>query len=158
MNSFLDYIPIFKQDIPLLIEQSLDTNEAKESIISMNQEQLQKGIDSKGTRIETIASQEQHSGYPYSRYTVKLRGEQGLQVQNVDLKDTGAFYDSMNVEVTKEQTKVLADFDKPDGNIMDNFNKSYDFLGLTKDNLKGFVQWCLFELFSINLRKSMNLQ
>jgi len=147
MNSFADYKPHLEIDIPELIFECLNTDEVKDAIIIINQdEQLKKGIDSLEQRIETIASQEENSGYPYSRFTVSERSQKGLQVQNVDLKDTGDFYNSFDVKVTKENTEVLADFDKPDGNILDNFDSKFEFLGLTKRNLENLVTWNILDI------------
>lgn len=152
MDKFSDYKKYFEIDIMSIIVDILNTNESKRMLINYNQEsQLSKGIDAKGQRIETIASQEQNSGFPYSRYTVKLRGESGLQVTNVDLKDTGEFWKSFDVKVTNESTEIFADFNKPDGNIMDNFERRFDFLGLTDENLEGFVWNYLFDILAKRL-------
>lgn len=152
MDKFTDYKKYFELDIQSMITDILNTNESKRMLINYNQEsQLSKGIDAKGQRIETIASQEQNSGFPYSRYTVKLRGESGLQVQNVDLKDSGEFWKSFDVKVTNENTEIIADLNKPDGNIMDNFESRFDFLGLTDENLEGFTWHYLFDILAEKL-------
>ena len=158
ITSFLDYIPIFKMDIPLMVKECIETDEAKKALIGYNQEQLQQGIDAKERVIETIASQEQNSGYPYSRYTVAIRGSEGLQVDNVDLRVTGEFYNSMEVKVTEKETEILADFNKGANDIRDNFDKSYDFLGVIQENLKGFGEWVLLDLLSVKVHEKLSIK
>lgn len=154
MDKFSDYKKYFDVDFNKLVNQTLQIKEVKKDIIKYNQdEQLQEGIDSRGQFIETIASQEQNSGYPYSIYTVKLRGEAGLQVDKVDLKDTGAFYNSFDVEVRKDEFEVLADFSKGGSDIRDNFSSDYDFLGLTENSLENFVWVSFFPYFEKNLEE-----
>lgn len=159
ITKFADYKPVFDVDINKMITNILNTSEAEKIMLNYIQEdQLQNGIDARGKRIETIASQEQGSQYPYSRYTVKLRGEQGLQVNNVDLKDTGAFYDSMGVKVNEKQIEFLADFNKGANDIRDNFTPDYDFVNLTNENLEGLVWYFLFDILSIDLKKQMKIE
>jgi len=159
MDSFADYKPLLEIDIPELIFECLNTDEVKDAIIILNQdEQLKKGIDSLEQRIETIASQEENSGFPYSRFTVSERTNKGLQVQNVDLKDTGDFYNSFDVKVTTENTEVLADFDKPDGNILDNFDSSYDFLGLNIESVAQLVYETILPRLEKMLLEKLNVK
>lgn len=158
MEKFSDYKKYFDLDIPDLVHQTLKKDNIQKDIIDYNQkEQLSEGIDSQGKRIETIASQEQNNGYPYSRFTVSERSKKGLQVQNVDLKDTGNFWNSFEIKVSKDETEVLADFKKGADDIRGNFDNSFDFLGLTQNSLENFV-WSDFfgqfkELLNAEFRK-----
>jgi len=53
-------------------------------------------------------------------------------------------YDSMKVKTSLKETTIIADFDKPDGDINNNFEiGKYDFLGVTDDNLDSFL-WYVF--------------
>lgn len=153
MASFSDWLKVFEVNIHDVIKDIAEKSEVKQSIIDYNQEQLSQGIDSLGQRIETIASQEQNSGYPYSKYTVKIRGSEGLQVNNVDLKVTGQLWDSMEVEVANEGMIVNADTNKSGGDVMDNFESRFDFWGLTKKNKKGFAIWVLSDYLKPALLK-----
>jgi len=157
MKSFSEYIPIFQINMNDVISTIMNNDEVKQSIIDYNQEQLQSGIDSLGQRIQTIAASEQDTNQVYSLYTIQMRASKGLQTGNVDLKDTGEFYNSMNVKVNENNVEVLADFDKPDGNIMDNFDNKYDFLGLTKENLKGFGIWVVSDFLGLELKKRLKI-
>ncbi len=143
MSSFADWKRVFEVNMHKIIKDIAEKSEVKQAIIDYNQEQLSQGIDSLGQRIETIASQEQNSGYPYSKYTVKIRGSEGLQVNNVDLNYTGQLWNSMEVEVSEKGMKVMADTKKSGGDVKDNFESRFDFFGLTEKNKKGFAIWVL---------------
>jgi hypothetical protein len=144
-----------KVKIPKMIAVSIEAT--KGEIIKYNQDdQLQSGIDSRGEKIETISAKEQSSRYPYALVTVGIRAAQGLQVDKVDLKFHGDFYKTFKVKVTDKQTEVMAQFIKgADSDIRDNFDSSYDFLGLTEDNLEGYTWQDLFPVFTENLQKSI---
>jgi len=158
MDSLDELRKIFDIDIPKLIEKILNYQDVKDYIIYLNQQkQLSEGLDAKGQKIYTIASEEQNSPYPYSKYTAYLRQEKGLQVKNVDLKDTGAFWDSFEVKVSKENTEVLADFSKGGDDIRDNFELKFDFLGLTEENTKELAEWLLSNYFAESLRMELGL-
>ncbi|MGV8130695.1 MAG: hypothetical protein ACP5N7_01170, partial [Candidatus Pacearchaeota archaeon] len=58
---------------------------------------------------------------------------------------------SFDVKVTNENTEIIADLNKPDGNIMDNFESRFDFLGLTDENLEGFTWHYLFDILAEKL-------
>jgi hypothetical protein len=151
---FIDFKKHFEIDISEVLRQSIE--ETKQDVINYNQkEQLSEGIDAKGQRIETIASQEQNTGYPYGRMSVSKRGARGLQVDNVDLNITGAFWSSFDVKVTRERTEVLADWNIHGDDIRDNFDKRFDFLGLTNNSKENYVWSSLFPVFSRRLRKSV---
>lgn len=158
IRSFADYKPVFDVKINDIINTIMKYEEVQKTIIDYNQEQLQKGIDSKGQRIRTIAAEEQGNGQVYSLYTINMKAEKGQDYGNVTLYDTGEFYRSMHVKVNKTNNEVLADFDKPDGNIMDNFNTGmYDFLGLTDENLQGFATWIISDYLGLELKKQFGL-
>jgi len=158
MDKFTDYINLLKVDYNKIVKETLQDESIKKDMIEFNQkEQLQEGIDSNDKVIETIASKEQNSGYPYSKFTVSKRGAKGLQVNRVDLKDTGAFYDTFEVEVRNDESEIKANFNVHGDDIRDNFDSSYDFLGLTKNSLQNFVEWSFLNLFRQSLRQKLGL-
>jgi hypothetical protein len=157
ITKFSDYKKYFDIDFNKAISETLKIKEVNKDIIVYNQEQLSEGIDSNSKVIETIASQEQKSGFPYARFTVSERSKKGLQVRNVDLKVTGELWQSMEVQVKESGSEVLADMQKSDGNVMDNFDKSYDFWGLTKNNLDNFVWLSFFGHFTKRIRKLLTV-
>lgn len=158
VNKFSDYSRVFDVKMNDLINTVMKIKDVQDSLIEINQnEQLQKGIDSKGQRIETLIATKQNNGTPYARYTVKKRTEKGLQVKNVDLKDTGDTYESFDVKVNNDSSEIIANFEKLDGNIMENFDTKYEFLGLTKQNLEGFTTWVFLDYLNLELRKQLGL-
>ena len=158
MEKFADYKKILKVDIPLLISDILKFDSVQNEIFYLIQDkQLKLGIDGKGQRIQTIRADQENEGQVYSQYTIMKRAEKGLQVGNVDLKVTGEFYDSMDIEVKKDTTEILAEFDKKDGNIMDNFDPKYDFLKLTDANLEILCSFILSPNLEEQLKKSLGL-
>lgn len=153
MDKFSDYKPFFRIDLTKIVNRTLQLDSVKRDIIEFNQkEQLQEGIDANGLQIYTIASQEQGSGV-YARMTIAERSSKGLQTSKVDLKDTGAFYNTFNVEVNHEGAQVLADFSKGGNDIRDNFDSFFDFLGLNPETLENFVWLSFYEPFSDLLLK-----
>jgi hypothetical protein len=144
-----------KVEIEKLIVDSIEST--KKEIIKYNQQdQLKSGVDAQGKKIETLTSQEEKSGYPYALSTVGERAAKGLQVDKVDLKFHGDFYKTFKVKVTDQQTEVMANFIKgADSDIRENFDDSYEFLGLTEDNLEGYTWQDLFPKFGRKLRKAI---
>lgn len=69
-------------NIEMLISDAFDS--ASEQIEQLNREQLEKGIKSTGEELGD-----------YVGYYREVRGEQGLQVDYVDLKVTGKFHNSI---------------------------------------------------------------
>jgi hypothetical protein len=130
-------------DLDRLIQKTMGIPAVQKELIEYNQDQLQSGIDAKGERIRTIAAEEQGNGQVYSLYTIAKKSENGHDFHHVTLEETGEFYGSMSIETTSNETKFIADFNKPDGNIHDNFDSIYDFLGLTNENLESFI-WFVF--------------
>jgi len=155
MDSFSEYKPYFDININNIVKQTMSDKELQAQMIRLNQEQLDKGLDSLGQRIESLSAIQQNSGYPYSMLTVKLRGEQGLQVDNVDLKDTGAFWDSMDVNVSDTETEIIADWNIHGEDIRENFSRNFEFLGLQDKKLNEFIQWYFLDLFEQLLKQSI---
>ena len=143
-----------KVEIEKLLTASIEMS--KKEIIKYNQQdQLKSGVDAQGKKIETLRSKEQNSGLPYALFTVQQRAKRGLQVRNVDLNYTGKFYKTFKVKVTDQQAEVTADFNKGENDIRENFDDSYEFLGLTEYNLEGYTWQDLFPIFAKKLQKAI---
>lgn len=103
---------------------SVDNDETKEEIIRLNTEdQLEEqGVDRNGVSLGG-----------YALFTITEKIQKGQRYDHVTLKDTGAFYNSFVVEVTKDGFSIIADdvafYDRP-------LTESYglDILGLTTEN------------------------
>lgn len=153
MASFKDWKPVFQINMYDIIKLIMQNKEVQQTIIEYNQEQLQKGIDNEGKKIRTIAAEEQDRGKVYSLYTIKMKAEKGQDFGNVTLYDTGEFYKTFNIKVNDSSVEVLADFNSPGENILDNFDEKYHFLGLTNENKKGFATWILQDYLELELKK-----
>jgi len=72
-------------------------DEVKPEIIKYNKEQLSKGLDSKN---ESLGD--------YGGYYREYRGELGLQVDHVDLKVTGKFYETIYARLEGEEIEIFS--------------------------------------------------
>lgn len=120
---------LHKRLINLNIEKSvsdalkLHEKELKEA----NQRQLSEGIK---TDEQVI------SGKCYSVYWGGVRQRDGKQIGYVDVKFTGAFYKSINVDVTLKETKFSSNIDYA-SNLSDMYDKQGGtLLGLTNKNVE----------------------
>lgn len=137
MESFEDLIKLFDIDIEALMDEVVKESRVQESMIDLNQEQLQDGIDALGQTIVTIG------GSPYRPMTVIIKRAKGQPTNKVTLYDTGEFYDTFKVRFVHGGYEITADFAKGNDSILDNFSSQYDFLGLTDETLAEFV----YEIF-----------
>jgi hypothetical protein len=98
-------------------------NGVKEEIIKLNTiDQLyDKGIDSLSKSLGK-----------YSGFTVEKKKEKGQKYTNITLKDTGDFYKSFKVTVTKKEINISANPLKDDSNLFDDFGTQ--IVGLTDEN------------------------
>lgn len=149
MESFLEYKKLFEFDIYKLMDKAVKG--MTDDIIAFNHDQLQDGLDSKGQTISTIG------GSPYRPFTIVARKADGLQTNKVDLKVSGAFYDTFKVVITGSGYEVTANFNKPDGDIRDNFSSQYDFLGLNMASLTEWVDQKLFPILVGLIKKQIGL-
>jgi hypothetical protein len=133
INSWLDYKKIFDIDLFELLDEVFKINSVQQEVIRLNQEQLYSGIDSQDKLIHTI------SGHPYALKTIWIKRKKGQKTDVVTLKDTGEFYESFRVRITENGYEILADFEKADENILDNFTNEFDFLGLINESLQELV-------------------
>jgi hypothetical protein len=150
-NSWQEVKDFFDIDINLLIDEAFKTQSVQKTMIEFNQDQLQDGKDALGQTINTIG------GSPYRPYTVVIRKSKGLPTNRVTLKDTGDFYKTFKVVILSDGYEITADFNKPDGSILDNFSSSFDFLGLDAESINELVQEHVLPLVSQMLRKQLGL-
>jgi len=105
--------------------------DVKDEIIRLNTEDqmYEDGIDSLNNKLGD-----------YSPYTVMLKRRKGQKTSHITLKDTGAFYDSFKVEVTRTGITIVADdesrYDIP---LTDDYG--IDILGLTEENKMYLFDW-----------------
>ena len=100
-------------------------------VIELNQAQLQDGIDSTDTRLWDI-------GGGYAPFTIEIKQQKGQRTDEVTLRDTGDFYDSMTVYVDRNGEFVIdADFIKDGTDLRSDWGNN--ILGLNDENLNKFV-------------------
>lgn len=98
----------------------------KDEIIRILQTRLYKdGETASGKELQTNSALFQKTSY-YSNLTKQIKSSKGQKTSNVTLKDTGEFYESFKVIAAKTFYNVYANFNKPDGNIYENFTKSFN--------------------------------
>jgi len=93
----------------------------------ITEDQLASGIDGKG----------QYLG-DYAPYSIAIRRSLGLQVDHIDLKLTGEFYDSITANVISNGIEVDGDGQKPDQNLFTTFGN--DIISLTDENLQYIIE------------------
>lgn len=156
-----------------LFFQVLSTDAIQDWIISTVQTRLYElGTDKMNDKLKTDAARIFASHPYYSYYTVAVKhgnikrkdgkGGGDSRTENVTLKDSGEFYDSMRVVVKKTLLQIQANFRKEDGHIQKNFELSYNspaqfedyILGLTDEEtdllIENFIQPRLIKLILKN--------
>lgn len=106
----------------------MNDRKIKDEIIRLIQdEQLQKGIDSDGDIL----------GY-YSEFTEFITGGRKQAGDPYTLEDTGAFYDSMFVIVNSDSIVIDADGVKEDDDLFIKFGEN--IVGLTDENIEKIAE------------------
>lgn len=128
-------------DFDLMLKRVMLMAHVQNEIIELNQqEQLNEGIDATGKKIKTIASIEQKKGNVYSIFTIAEKASKGQDFKNVTLDNTGSFRKTFRLISKGEDWQIVANFNIHGEDIEDNFEiGSFDFLGLTDDNLDFFA-------------------
>ena len=98
-------------------------NGVKTQIIKLNtiDQLFDKGIDSLN---KTLGK--------YSNVTIGIKKSKGQKTSNITLKDTGDFYKTFRVDVTKTEIKIFANPLKDQDNLFDKYGAN--IVGLTEEN------------------------
>jgi hypothetical protein len=152
MDSWLDYKKqIERINIYDLLDECFKENQVQNEVIRLNQEQLYSGIDAQGKIIHTIG------GNPYRLKTIHVKRKKGQKTNVVTLRDTGEFYNTFRVNITNNGYEVIADFEKEDGSILDNFTSEFDFMGLTDESLAELVETQILYFLDKFLRRDLGI-
>ena len=152
MESFLGYIDLIKSvNVYDMLDEIFTNNRVQEEMIRLNQEQLQGGIDSQDEAIHTIG------GHPYRPYTIAVKELKGQPTDRVTLYDTGEFYKSFRVKITQNGYEIIADFNKPDGDIRDNLPGEFDVLGLTVESIAELVWETIYPRLERIIKEKLNV-
>ena len=150
-NSFEDLKVLFEWDLISLLDEVFTQSDVQDEMIEFNQDQLQDGTDALGQKIKTIG------GSPYRPFTVIVKKAKGQPTNKVTLFDTGEFYQTFKVRLVKDGYEIIADFQKPDGDIRDNFSNQYDFLGLDDESLTELVMEAIYPRLSKLLKEQLDI-
>ena len=143
-NSFEEIKNHFKEpDIFKMLDAIFKMKDIQNKAIILNLAQLERGEDANGKIIKTIG------GSPYRPYTISVKKSKGQPTNIVTLEDTGAFYKTFKMK----GYEITANYDKPDGSILDNFTSDFDFTGLTDTSLFELVMESIYPELSKMLRE-----
>ena len=117
-----------------LINEAFKQKDIQSFSIDLVQGQLWDGVDGRG---EGIYTKNARTGV-YAFTTERYKQEAGQPYNRVTLRDTGAFWDSIYFKHRKNLYEISGQFDKPDGNILDNLDTIFhkQILGLNFDSLQ----------------------
>jgi hypothetical protein len=115
-----------------IINQILSNKSFQEFIIDLNtRDQLfDKGINSLGVKLSDI-------GGDYAGLTLELSAAKGRpkkSASSINLFDTGDYYKSHKIVLSKDSFEIVSDPIKDDSNLYDDWGK--DIVGLTEENLQ----------------------
>ena len=75
----------------------------------------------------------------------------------LDLRKIPAIYINLQRDIEKNEYILSADFDKPDGNILDNFSSTFDFTGLNEKNTEKLTWEIIYPILMERLREKLNI-
>lgn len=133
---------IQKLDQNDLLDRAINSDsEISEAILDLNREgQLfEKGINSEGESLKDIGGSS-FTASGYSPKTLEIKEEKGQRTENITLKDTGAFYDSFELNLSKNEIYIEANPIKDDTNLFTEWGE--EIVGLTEQStsrIKGIV-------------------
>ena len=131
-----------------IINSILRDKDFQKFIISLNQnEQLfEKGIDSLGSSLGDYAASTIEG-------TANFEGkkDKGQRFDHITLLDTGKFYKSFKVKVQSGGFEIIADGNRGDTNLLEDYGK--EVLGLTDENLQLVIDAIKERLVPIVLQK-----
>lgn len=107
------------------IKLSLQNKFIKDYVLGEIEKRLyEEGTDTNNKKLITdfAISQKQKA---YSKKTQKIKTAKGQAIDKVTLADTKEFYDSFNIEIKDSYFEFIADFEKDNGNIYENFQDSF---------------------------------
>lgn len=113
-----------------LINEILSDKKFQEFILDLNKGQLELGINSLGVQLSKI-------GGEYSELTLQIAAEEGRpkkSAKQVDLHDTGDYYDSFKVSLSNVSLTIDSDPIKDGKSLEKRWGK--DLEGLTDENLQ----------------------
>ena len=116
---------VINLDVDAIIENVLRDAEFQRFIIDLNTEEqlFEKGIDSLGASLGE-----------YTDFTKAVKQVKGQRLDHITLEDTGEFYKSFAIKVQNGGFLIVADGQKDDTNLLQEYGK--EILGLTDENFQ----------------------
>jgi len=128
-------------DAHRILQKIFDDADMKLDVVSLNIGQMfEDGVDSKGVSLGE-----------YSPFTVVLKEKKGQRTDHITLKDTGEFYDSIDVTSEPNQIIITGDTRKPDVDLAVVYP---DALGLTNENIEA-IQGLVLPIFQEEVRRAI---
>lgn len=121
----------------VLVFNALDRNpELQERILDLVRiEQLfKKGVDGEGTDLNTLTQ----SGFGYASITKERKRRKNQPTDRVTLFDTGAFYKSFRLILTRFDFHIDAQAQKPNGNLFEEFGD--DIIELSEESIDRVIE------------------
>ena len=144
-----------------MLDEIFKNNRVQEEVIRLNQEQLQAGVDSNNEVIITKTAEYERKGKVYAMQTIQIKKEKGQPTDVVTLKDTGDFYNSFRVKITKLGYEITADFKAKTikDSILENFDSYYrdTILGLDNESLAELVYETILPRLTKMIREKLNV-
>ena len=119
--------------------------ETSEDISNFNRKQLFEGTRSTGTEIKPF----------YSPYTILLKDQKGQPTDRVTLKDTGDFYNSIQVDVKTDSYDIIATDYKYD-KLANKYGKT--ILGLNVNNKTQYIFYSFFPALRERITKKLEVK
>lgn len=97
------------------------------------------GVTPTGQEIRTFKAT---AGNVYANKTINIRRKLGLQTGHVDLKQSGAFHNSIKAVRKGLEIMQIAQTKKPDGDILDNVEYT-DIFGFTDQDIENAIKYLI---------------
>ena len=108
------------------------------------------GIDSTGKTLKSIGGTDLTSS-GYTPFTIEIKKSKGQRTSNITLKDSGDFYKSFKVVVLEDGFRIVADPNKEDTNLFEEWGTN--IVGLTDENIGILRSRLKEEVFAIIRRQ-----
>ncbi len=128
-----------RQEVVVTIEETAET------IADFNRKQLFAGLRSTGTEIKPS----------YAPYTILVKDQKGQPTDRVTLKDSGSFYDGIEVDVNSE-TYNLSSSDEKTDELMKKYGDR--IFGLTKESRGEYVAFTFFPALREKITKKLGFK
>lgn len=139
LNNFLSNLK--RIDLYAICQEWFDLNTTNDLVVKLQQEQLYSGVRSDNSEITP----------PYTSFTEQTKIRKGQPFDRVTLKDTGAFYESINLSITKQFAEIFAT-DPKTNDLQEKYGEN--ILGLTPENIE-ILRKEFYEYLMTKLRQTL---